>query len=145
MGPVEERADELRNDGRAFAIEVDGELAGWIGYEEELDPNFRHASLDIFLRPDFQGRGHGAAALRQAARWLIDERGHHRITIDPAADNERAIHVYRSIGFRDAGVMRRRPLGGPPAHGPSCRRAVLSRSRDPSHPSSTPKKTVITI
>jgi len=107
LGPVEERADELRNDGRAFAIEVDGELAGWIGYEEELDPNFRYASLDIFLRPDFQGRGHGVAALRQAARWLIDERGHHRITIDPAADNERAIRVYRSIGFRDVGVMRR--------------------------------------
>jgi aminoglycoside 6'-N-acetyltransferase len=107
LGTLEERARELRNEGRAFAIEVDGELAGWIGYEEELEPNFRYGSLDIFLRPEFQARGHGSAALRLAARWLIDERGHHRITIDPAADNDRAIRAYRAVGFRDVGVMRR--------------------------------------
>lgn len=63
----------------------------------------------------------------QVARWwpeysgaeqvraeLIDERGHHRITIDPAADNARAIRCNESAGFRAVGVMRayeRRPDG----------------------------------
>ena len=44
-GTREERVEELLNEGRAFAIEVDGELAGWIGYEEELEPDYKHAGL----------------------------------------------------------------------------------------------------
>jgi aminoglycoside 6'-N-acetyltransferase len=103
----EEGVEDLRNDGHAFAIVVDGELAGWLGYEEELEPDYKHAGLDISLRPEFQGRGIGPEALRLAARWLIDERGHHRFTIDPALANERAIKAYRSVGFREIGVMRR--------------------------------------
>lgn len=45
---------------------------------------------------------------------LFDDRGHHRLTIDPAADNGAAIACYRKVGFRDVGVMRayeRRPDG----------------------------------
>ncbi|MDQ3723007.1 MAG: GNAT family N-acetyltransferase [Actinomycetota bacterium] len=90
----------------AFAIEVDGALAGWLGVDEENEPDYRHAGLDIFLDPGVQGAGHGPQALRLAARWLIEERGHHRLIIDPAAANERAIAVYASIGFRPVGLMR---------------------------------------
>jgi aminoglycoside 6'-N-acetyltransferase len=110
-GTREERRAELLNEGRSFAIEVDGELAGWVGYEEELEPDYKHAGLDISLLPAHQGQGIGPAALRLAARWLIDERGHHRITIDPAVANERAIRAYRRVGFRDVGVMRRYERG----------------------------------
>ena len=39
-------------------------------------------------------------------RLLIDERGHHRITIDPAATNAAAIRAYEKVGFRRVGVMR---------------------------------------
>jgi len=110
-GTREERRLELLNEGRSFAIEVDGELAGWVGFEEELEPDYKHAGLDISLLPAYQGQGVGPAALRLAARWLIDERGHHRITIDPAVANERAIRAYRRVGFRDVGVMRRYERG----------------------------------
>ena len=92
--------------GAAFAIEVGGALAGWLGVEEQDEPDYRHASLDIFLAPALHGEGHGPAALRLAARWLIGERGHHRLTIDPAAANTRAIAVYSSLGFKPVGVMR---------------------------------------
>ena len=95
----------------AFAIEVDGALAGWLGVHEEDEPDYRHASLDIFLVPEHQGAGLGPQALRLAARWLVDERGHHRLTIDPAAANARAIGAYAAIGFRPVGVMRRYERG----------------------------------
>jgi aminoglycoside 6'-N-acetyltransferase len=32
-------------------------------------------------------------------RWLFEARGHHRITIDPAASNARAIRAYERVGF----------------------------------------------
>jgi aminoglycoside 6'-N-acetyltransferase len=97
----------LRNDGGAFAIEVDGVLAGWLGYNEETDPSYRHASLDIFLAPEHHGRRLGRTALRLAAEWLFDQRGHHRLTIDPACSNLRAIRAYEAVGFRPVGTMRR--------------------------------------
>ena len=44
--------------------------------------------------------------MRLLIAWLIDERGHHRLTVDPAAANARAIHVYESLGFKPVGVLR---------------------------------------
>ena len=103
----EETRDALRSDGTAFVIEVGGERAGWLGIGEDEDPNYRAAGMDIVLAGPFQGRGLGPEALRLAARWLIDVRGHHRLTIDPAAANERAIRAYASIGFKPVGILRR--------------------------------------
>jgi len=101
----------LANEGRAFAIEVDGELAGWLGFDEELDEDYRVASLDIALDERFRDRGLGPEAIRTAIRWLADEHGHHRFTIDPATANDRAIRAYESIGFRPVGVLRRYDRG----------------------------------
>jgi aminoglycoside 6'-N-acetyltransferase len=103
--------EDLRNEGRAFAIEAEGALAGWLAFDEEDDPGYRHAGIDVFLAPAFQGRGLGSEALRAAIGWLIGERGHHRLTIDPAAHNARAIRTYESVGFRPVGIMRRYERG----------------------------------
>lgn len=89
-----------------WVIEVDGEVAGSIQTAEETDPDYRHAGIDLFLGPAFQGRGLGTDALRTLARWLIDVRGHHRLTIDPSAANERAIRAYGRVGFQVVGRMR---------------------------------------
>jgi aminoglycoside 6'-N-acetyltransferase len=62
--------------------------------------------MDIFLAPDRHGQGLGTDALRTLARHLIDDRGHHRLVIDPAVANTRAIGAYEKLGFRPVGVMR---------------------------------------
>jgi len=114
--------DELEDDfpladepeAERFVIEVDGTVAGMIQVSEELEPKYRHAGIDLFVDPAFRGRGLGPEAIRRVVRMLIDERGHHRITIDPAADNVAAIRAYEKVGFRTVGVMRRseRDVGG---------------------------------
>jgi RimJ/RimL family protein N-acetyltransferase len=90
-----------------LVVLVEGRVAGMIQYSEEDDPKYRHAGIDIFLDPVLQGRGHGRDAVRTLARHLVCERGHHRLVIDPAADNEPAIRSYSAVGFRPVGVMRR--------------------------------------
>ena len=102
----------------AFAIEVDGELAGWLGFDAETDPGYKHAGIDISLDPRFQGQGLGPDSIRTVVRWLAGEHGHHRFTIDPSAANERAIRAYESVGFRPVGVLRRyeRDAEGPGFH-----------------------------
>jgi aminoglycoside 6'-N-acetyltransferase len=94
-----------------WTIEVDGQVAGSLQASEEDDPDYRNAGLDLFLGPDFQGRGLGRDAIRTAARWLFDERGHHRLTIDPSAANARAIAAYRAVGFRPIGIQRQYERG----------------------------------
>ena len=103
--------DPTVDDQDAFTIVVDGEIAGWVGWYEEDEPDYRHGGLDIFLAPTFHGRGLGREALLLAARWLIGERGHHRLIIDPAAANAHAIKTYASLGFKPVGVLRRYERG----------------------------------
>jgi RimJ/RimL family protein N-acetyltransferase len=97
-----------------LTIEVDGAIAGLIQFCEETEPKYRHASIDLFVDPALHGRGVGTEAVRRLVRHLFDELGHHRITIDPAADNAAAIRSYEKVGFRRVGVMRRyeRDVGG---------------------------------
>ncbi len=92
------------NEG--FVIEVDGEVVGAIQYHEEDDPMYRHAGMDIFLTTSRHGQGLGTEAISLLARHLFEERGHHRLTIDPAADNAPAIRAYEKVGFRRVGIMR---------------------------------------
>ncbi|MGI8780410.1 MAG: GNAT family N-acetyltransferase [Solirubrobacteraceae bacterium] len=89
-----------------LTIVVDGAVAGMIQFSEEHEPKYRHAWIDLFLDPAVHGRGLGTEAVRLAVRHLIDERGHHRITIDPAVANAAAVRAYEKAGFRPVGVMR---------------------------------------
>jgi aminoglycoside 6'-N-acetyltransferase len=110
----EHTVDEVRADlaeASMFAIELDGEVIGLIQFGEEQEPKYRHASIDVALHPDQQGKGLGADAVRALARHLFDDRGHHRLVIDPAVANARAIRSYRRVGFRPVGVMRRYERG----------------------------------
>jgi aminoglycoside 6'-N-acetyltransferase len=95
-----------------LVMEIDGQVAGGIQYVEENEPMYRHAGIDIYLADRFQGRGAGTEAVGLLARFLFERRGHHRLTIDPAAANVRAIRSYTKVGFRPVGVMRQYERGG---------------------------------
>lgn len=97
-----------------LTILLDGAVAGLIQFSEEPEPKYRHAQIDLFLDPALHGRGVGTEAVRRVVRHLIDDRGHHRITIDPATANTAAIRAYQKVGFQPVGVMRcaERDAGG---------------------------------
>jgi RimJ/RimL family protein N-acetyltransferase len=89
-----------------FAVLVDNVVRGLVQYSEEQSPMYRHAGIDIFLDPAVHGRGIGREVVWRIADRLIRERGHHRLVIDPAADNEPAIRCYTAVGFRPVGILR---------------------------------------
>jgi aminoglycoside 6'-N-acetyltransferase len=98
--------EPVEADGDLLAIEVDGAIAGAIQYYEQTDPKYRSASIDIFLGEAWQGRGLGREAIGLLVGHLFEARDHHRLTIDPALANERAIRCYEAVGFRRVGVLR---------------------------------------
>jgi aminoglycoside 6'-N-acetyltransferase len=94
-------------DAVVLTIEVDGAVAGLIQFLEELEPDYRHAAIDVFLGTAFHGHGLGPEAVAALVRHLILDRGHHRVTIDPTVANVKAVAAYRRVGFRDVGILRR--------------------------------------
>jgi aminoglycoside 6'-N-acetyltransferase len=108
---LEEIKDEFIGVDEAFVIEVDGDVIGAIQYSEENEPMYRHAGMDIFITSSRRGQGLGPEAIHVLARYLFDKRGHHRLTIDPAAHNDAAIRAYERVGFRIVGVMRQYERG----------------------------------
>jgi aminoglycoside 6'-N-acetyltransferase len=105
------REDLEEPDATGYVIEHDGRVVGWIQWSAEEEPDYRHAGIDVYVDPAMHGRGVGTDAVRTLCHHLLHDHGHHRLTIDPAADNEAAIRSYAKVGFRPVGVMRRYERG----------------------------------
>jgi aminoglycoside 6'-N-acetyltransferase len=100
-----------RDDISVLTIEYEGRPIGAIQFYEQADPSYRHAGVDLFVGTAWQGKGLGSEAVKGLARYLFASRGHHRMVIDPAAENLRAIRAYERVGFRQVGVMRQYERG----------------------------------
>ena len=99
--PASDEPDAVR-----FGIWEKGELVGLVQYGEEPEPDYRHASIDVFVDPARRGRGLGTDAVATLLHYLTSELDHHRVTIDPAVDNAAAVRSYEKAGFRAVGVLR---------------------------------------
>jgi|SRR5579871_1321595 len=103
---VERSQREPRRFGR-FVVEVDGERAGAMGFEERSEPH-RIASLGgLAVHPNFRGRGVADEGARQLQRHLLLELGYHRLELACYGFNERAIRHAERVGFVREGVKRR--------------------------------------
>jgi RimJ/RimL family protein N-acetyltransferase len=103
---VERSEREPRRFGR-FVVEVDGERAGVMGFEERSERN-RIAHLGgLAVHPDFRGRGVADEAARILQRHLFDELGFHRLELACYGFNERAIRHSERVGFVREGVQRK--------------------------------------
>jgi ribosomal protein S18 acetylase RimI-like enzyme len=91
--------------GRAWCIEVSGEVAGYfvltLGYS--LEYRGVDAFLDeLYLLPNYRGRGIGEAVL-QRVRDHARELGAHALHLEVEKNKPGAIDLYRRCGFRDKG------------------------------------------
>ena len=90
-----------------LAIELDGEPVGIVGWWEEGDPQYRYAGIDISLRTGCTAGAWARTPCARSPAGCSTSAGITGVTIDPAADNDRAIRCYERVGFRRVGVMRR--------------------------------------
>ena len=103
---VERSAREPERFGR-LVVEVDGERAGVMGFEERSEVH-RIAQLGgLAVHPDFRGRGVADDAARLLQRYLLVELGYHRLELACYGFNERAIRHAERVGFVREGVKRR--------------------------------------
>ena len=90
-----------------FAIEVDGRVAGGIGYTEHSDVERIGAEVGYWLGHEFWGRGIATAALRlltgHAFRVNAELR---RLYAVPYASNPASARVLEKAGYRREGTLR---------------------------------------
>jgi RimJ/RimL family protein N-acetyltransferase len=103
---IERSESEPQEYGR-FVIEVDGELAGVMGFEVG-NRGSRIAHLErLAVHPAFRGRRIADEAARLFQRHLFDELGYHRLQLEIYGFNERALAHAERAGFVREGVKRR--------------------------------------
>ncbi|KAF0206858.1 MAG: GNAT family protein [Actinomycetota bacterium] len=103
-----DEADRRAGTAQRFEIHVaeDGRYIGNCGLED-IDRIHRHAEIGICIGslPD-QNNGYGRDTIVTLLRFAFDTLGLHRVEILANAENERAVHLYRSIGFTEVGRQR---------------------------------------
>jgi RimJ/RimL family protein N-acetyltransferase len=95
----------LREQGNAetiaqFAIEVDGELAGGIGFLLGKGERVGTASLGYWLGKRFWGRGVMSEAVQVATQWAFDTLRVRRVWANVMAPNVGSSRVLEKAGFR---------------------------------------------
>ncbi|WP_045312919.1 GNAT family N-acetyltransferase [Lentzea aerocolonigenes] len=85
------------------AITEDGRFIGEVVLT--IDEHNRSAGVRIALWDCF-GKGYGTIALQHVLDHAFKERNLHRVGLEVYEFNDRAIHVYKKLGFREEGRLR---------------------------------------
>lgn len=81
-------------------------LIGNIGIED-IDNTSRTATIGVFIGDEEnRGKGFGSEALRLACRYAFDRLNLHSLHLWVFSFNERAMNVYKKVGFKEVGRMR---------------------------------------
>jgi RimJ/RimL family protein N-acetyltransferase len=90
----------------AEIVAVDeGRVIGHLSVSREEGPVTRHvASLGMFVAADRRGQGVGMALLQECIRWAKAV-GVEKLALSVYPDNERAIALYRKVGFEQEGRL----------------------------------------
>ncbi|WIV66973.1 GNAT family N-acetyltransferase [Natrialbaceae archaeon AArc-T1-2] len=96
-GYVAEWLADLRERGRNLVARDGDRVVGHAAYSPTSSDE---PHLIVFVDPGFFERGIGSELVRQAIAYA-DADGHEALVLDVTATNERAVAVYRTLGFEE--------------------------------------------
>jgi RimJ/RimL family protein N-acetyltransferase len=90
-----------------FFVIADAETDAAVGYVQvtEMDLVSGHGRLGIAVDADQRGRGYGREAVVLVGGHVRTVFGLRKLVLDVRADNKAAVDLYRSLGFREVGVL----------------------------------------
>jgi RimJ/RimL family protein N-acetyltransferase len=99
----------LADTGRYVVAEEDGVAVGHALLAPMALAAIAHVfRLTIVVHAGHQSRGTGTALMRHLLSWAAGRRDVGKIELQVRATNERAIRLYRAMGFVPEGLLRRR-------------------------------------
>ena len=83
---------------------VDGKLVGGAGIHPQTDKHTHIASYGIFISKNYRNLGLGTLLTNEFAK-IAKKQGLEILQLSVYANNERAFHVYKKCGFKEAGRL----------------------------------------
>jgi RimJ/RimL family protein N-acetyltransferase len=97
----------LTSGGLAVALEVEGEVVGQLLVARGRAPYESHrGDVSLAIRAEWRGMGLGRALLDTGVDWARAV-GIAKLTLSVFPGNQRAVALYRAVGFVEEGVLRR--------------------------------------
>lgn len=108
---LERRLNEPRG---AFFVVADTQTDECMGYVQlaNVHGKGRHGALGIALSDSAQGRGIGREAIARFLEYARDVMKLRKVELEVLATNERAVRLYRSLGFVEVGLRRQHYFDG---------------------------------
>ncbi|MCD5324400.1 MULTISPECIES: GNAT family N-acetyltransferase [Pontibacillus] len=106
MEADKEDLDEFLNPeergNSTFAVTKENELVAFFSFSEVADGTF---DIGLGMRPDLTGKGNGLEFLRAGINFIQTEYKPEKVTLSVATFNQRAIKLYKRIGFKDVEIF----------------------------------------
>lgn len=99
---LEEFLDADKRGNSMFAVSKDEELIAFLSIHR-IDDNT--VDIGLGMRPDLTGKGMGLEFLKEGMEFIKFEANPQKITLSVATFNQRAINVYRKVGFKDVEIF----------------------------------------
>lgn len=94
----------------AFAITVNGKVAGSIGVFRCENIHFRTAEMGYYIGEPYWGNGLGTSAVTQVSNYIFENTDIIRIFAEPFADNIASCRILEKAGFQFEGLLRSNAL-----------------------------------
>ncbi len=99
--------DKQNNPKELFLIaRLNGHLVGTLGFSSSPMVRYSHkGSFGISILKDYWGLGIGKKLIETMIEWA-DANGIIKTTLEVDTQNNRAIHLYKALGFKEEGFLR---------------------------------------
>ncbi|WP_409276062.1 GNAT family N-acetyltransferase [Neobacillus sp. SCS-31] len=95
---LEEFLNPKKRENSKFAVTEADELVAFFSYGKVSEVTF---DIGLGMRPDLTGKGNGMEFLKAIINFIKSEFKPEKITLSVAAFNQRAIKLYRKVGFKE--------------------------------------------
>ncbi|MCX7883663.1 MAG: GNAT family N-acetyltransferase [Caloramator sp.] len=99
----------INKDNSLFIVAVlDGKIIGSLSFSGGGRKRLAHAGeFGVSVLKEFWGKGIGKELIRYLIDWAKETKVIRKINLRTRIDNERAIRLYKKLGFEEEGIIRR--------------------------------------
>ncbi|QPC48302.1 GNAT family N-acetyltransferase [Mangrovibacillus cuniculi] len=94
--------DPAVRKGSVYAVSIAQDLVGFLSMNRVREDTI---DIGLGLKPELTGRGAGAEFMTAGLNFIQKEFGVDKVTLAVATFNQRAIKLYRNVGFEDVEVF----------------------------------------
>ncbi|MDQ0350375.1 ribosomal-protein-alanine N-acetyltransferase [Alkalibacillus filiformis] len=85
-----------------YAVMSNNDLIGFFSVNKVYEHTY---DIGLGMKPDLTGKGNGLKFLNEGIKFVIQEFEAERITLSVATFNQRAINLYKKVGFKEINIF----------------------------------------